>query len=85
MKSYYFFTSTLLIHYIYNNRAKLQSLLDKLWNGEKKSIEKPKSAIEKYIDLHSERFLKTYESANTYNDNIGSCFYEKDKLKEILK
>mgnify|MGYP000863889986 CR=1 FL=1 len=85
MKPYCFFTSTLLIHYIYNNRAKIQSLLDKLWNGEKKSIEIPKSDIEQYIELHSGRFLKTYESTNTYNDNIDSCFYEKDKLKEILK
>jgi hypothetical protein len=85
MKSYYFFTSTLLIHYIYNNRAKIQSFLDNLWNGEKKSIEIPKSDIEQYIDLYSGRFLKTYEYTNTYNDNIDSCFYEKDKLKEILK
>ena len=85
MKPYCFFTSTLLIHYIYNNRAKIQSLLYKLWNGEKKSIEIPKSDIEQYIELHSGRFLKTYESTNTYNDNIDSCFYEKDKLKEILK
>ena len=85
MKPYCFFTSTLLIHYIYINRAKIQSLLDKLWNGEKKSIEILKSDIEQYIELHSGRFLKTYESTNTYNDNIDSCFYEKDKLKEILK
>jgi hypothetical protein len=85
MKSYCFFTSTVLIHYLYNNRAKLRTLLDKFWNGDKKQIEIPKSDIEQYIELHSGRFLKTYESTNTYNDNIGSCFYEKDKLKEILK
>ena len=85
MKPYCFFTSTLIIHYIYINRAKIQSLLDKLWNGDKKSIEIPKSNIEQYIELHSGRFLKTYESTNTYNDNIDSCFYEKDKLKEVKK
>jgi len=86
MKSYYFFTSTLLIHYVYNNREKIQTLIDKLCNmfGEK-SIEKPKSDIEQYIDLYSGRFLKTYDSTNTYNDNIDSCFYDKEELKEILK
>ena len=91
MKSYYFFTSSLLLHCVYVNRIRIQQifglLTDKFCDmfGEKTSIEKPKSAIEKYIDLHSDRFLKTYESANTYNDNIDSCFYEKVKLKEILK
>ena len=85
MKPYCFFTSTVLIHYIYNNREKLQLLIYKLWNGDNKQIEKPKSDIEQYIELHSGRFLKTYESTNTYNDNIDSCFYEKDQLKEILK
>ena len=86
MKPYCFFTSTVLIHYIYNNREKLQLLIDKLCGmfGEK-SIENSKSDIEQYIELHSGRFLKTYDSTNTYNDNIDSCFYEKDKLKEILK
>jgi hypothetical protein len=91
MKSYYFFTSSILLHYVYSNRVKIKQKFCVVINqicdmfGEKKRIEKPKSAIEKYIDLHSERFLKTYESTNTYNDNISSCFYEKDKLKEILK
>lgn len=91
MKSYYFFTASILLHYVYSNRVKIKQkvrvVTDKIYDmfGEKKLIEKPKSAIEKYIDLYSERFLKTYESANTYNDNIDSCFYEKDKLKEILK
>ena len=86
MKPYCFFSSTVLIHYIYINRGKLQLLIDKLCDmfGEK-SIEKPKSDIEQYIELHSGRFLKTYDSTNTYNDNIDSCFYEKDQLKEILK
>ena len=86
MKPYCFFTSTVLIHYIYNNRTKLQLLIDKLCGmfGEK-SIENSKSDIEQYIELHSGRFLKTYDSTNTYNDNIDSCFYEKDQLNEILK
>ena len=86
MKSYCFFSSTVLIYYIYNNRAKLQLLIDKLCDmfGEK-SIEKSKSDIEQYIDLYSGRFLKTYESTNTYNDNIGTYFYEKDSLKDMLK
>jgi|SaaInlV_150m_DNA_3_1039698.scaffolds.fasta_scaffold03481_4 hypothetical protein len=91
MKSYYFFASSILLRCVYVNRKNIHQLFslltDKLCDmfGEKKSIENPKSAIEKYIDLHSDRFLKTYESTNTYNDNIDSCFYEKDKLKEILK
>ena len=46
-----------------------------------KSIEKPKSDIEQYIELHSGRFLKTYDSTNTYNDNIDLCFYEIVKYK----
>ena len=91
MKSYYFFTSSIILHYVYSNSANIRQqirvLVDNICDmfGEKKTIEISKSAIEKYIDLHSKRFLKTYESVNTYNDNIDACFYEKDKLKEILK
>lgn len=92
MKPVYFFTTTILLQVAYTNRDIIHNIYTEIRNNVlqffgRKSITQPvalKTPMETYVELKLHRFLKTYESAEKYSENIAEGFYEKDQLKQLL-
>lgn len=92
MKPVYFFTTSILLQIAYANRERIKNVYTEIRNNVlqffgRKSITPPvaiKSPMETYIERNLNRFLKTFESTEKYSENIATCFYEKDQLKQML-
>jgi hypothetical protein len=88
MKPLFFFASTITAHYIYRNRRMFSGLYTDLcvFFGRKPVDIKPEQTpIEQYVNIHTDRFLKTYETPDhDFNTNIEDCFYDKGLLKHEL-
>ena len=91
MKPMYFFATATLLQIAYVKREYIKTVSSTLFNRVlvmlgivNTSSIKIKSPVDMYIENHTSRFLKTYESTDTYNENIDNCFYTKDALTEML-
>lgn len=90
MKSLYFFSTTIALHYAYLNRIIIinnsTKIFKKMCNIIGYKLIEPvseKTLTEKYIEKHNSDFIRTYK--NNLNENIEFYFYNKKELHEILE
>jgi hypothetical protein len=88
MKPLYFFSGTIVAHYIYINRRRVSGLYTNLcvFFGIKEiAVNTEKNPIEQYVSIQTDRFLKLYEQNEcNFNENIDDCFYDTKLLKHEL-
>lgn len=91
MKPVCFFATTVTIQFIYINRDKIATKCASVYNcflkwlgKEPASLIETRTPTEIYIEQQMHRFLKSYDTDQNFNANIGGCFYKKEDLAKAL-
>lgn len=91
MKSICFFATATLLQIAYVKREYIKTVSSPIFNRvlvwlgvADASSNKIKPPVDMYIEKHTNRFLKTYDTTDMYNENIDKCFYDKEALIKIL-
>ena len=91
MKPGCFFATCVILHIGYVKRKSVCYVYDTIRNyvietvsNKDKKNQPKKPPNEVYIENQTQRFLKSYNTEEDFNENINKCFYNKESLKDAL-